>query len=171
VVRVLAVPVTIAAMATMWAPATAAADPQPRPTTYAIAKCITAEHPAQPEPERFDYNCDGTGVLQGMTWTSWDAKGAKGSGEDDSLECQPNCAQGTRLTNPVVVHAWNPQPATDSHCPRGFLFYTDMTIAYPDDAPPWIKPNTTWDEGTDFVTVDGMPAVHFSGMKPSCRLF
>ncbi|UNB51558.1 hypothetical protein [Mycolicibacterium sp. YH-1] len=169
--RALALSVTVAAIA-MSNSVIAAADPQPLPTTYAIGKCITAEQPAQPEPERFDYNCDSTGVLQDMVWTSWDAKGAKGEGTDDSLECQPNCAQGTRLTNPVVVHAWNPQPAaSSSKCPRGFLFYTDMTIAYPDGVPPWIKPDTTWDVGTDFVTVDGMPAVHFSGMKPNCRLF
>jgi hypothetical protein len=161
---------TIAALA-MWTSPIAAADPQPLPTTYAIAKCITAEQPAQPEPVRFDYNCDGTGVLKDMVWTSWDADGANGTGMDDSLECQPNCAQGTRLKNPVVVHAWNPQPAADAHCPRKFLFYADMTIAYPDGVPPWIQPDTTWDDGTDFVTVDGMPAVHFSDMVPSCRLF
>jgi hypothetical protein len=170
VLRALALSVTIAAIA-MTTPAIAAADPQPRPTTYAIAKCITADQPAQPEPVRFDYNCDGSGVLQDMVWTSWDGKGANGKGTDNSLECQPNCAQGTRLTNPVVVHAWNPKPATSPTCPRGFLFYADMTIAYPDDAPPWIKPDTTWDEGTAFVTVDGMPAVHYSNMKPYCRTF
>ncbi|MDT5110635.1 MAG: hypothetical protein QOE20_2525, partial [Mycobacterium sp.] len=36
------------------------------------------------------------------------ANGAKGTGTDSSIECQPNCANGTRLTNPIAVHAWNP---------------------------------------------------------------
>jgi hypothetical protein len=27
---------------------------------------------------------------------------------------------------------------------------------------------TTWTPGTEFVTVDGMPAVHFSGLSPNC---
>ena len=35
-------------------------------------------------------------------------------------------------------------------------------------APPWITPGVTWSPGTDFVTVDGMPAVHFSGLTPTC---
>jgi hypothetical protein len=41
-------------------------------------------------------------------------------------------------------------------------------IAYPDGAPPWVDPGTTRDTGTDFVTVDGKPAVHFSGLTPIC---
>jgi hypothetical protein len=43
-----------------------------------------------------------------------------------------------------------------------------MTIAYPKGAPPWIAPGTTWSAGTDFVTVDDMPAVHLSALTPSC---
>jgi hypothetical protein len=54
-------------------------------------------------------------------------------------------------------------------CPEGVSFYSDLSIAYPKGAPPWIKPGTTWDVGTDFVTIDGMPAVHFSELKPNCR--
>jgi hypothetical protein len=77
--------------------------------------------------------------------------------------------QGTRLTNPVVVHAWNPLPPTSALCPEGVRFYSDLSIAYPKGAPPWIEPGTTWDVGTDFVTIDGMPAVHFSDLKPNCR--
>jgi hypothetical protein len=41
--------------------------------------------------------------------------------------------------------------------------YSDMPIAYPKGVPPWIKSGTAWSPGTDFVTVDGMPAVHLSG--------
>ena len=47
-------------------------------------------------------------------------------------------------------------------------FFADMSIAYPKTAPPWIEPGITWDTGTDFVTVDGMPAVHYSGLTPTC---
>jgi hypothetical protein len=103
-----------------------------------------------------------------MVWTTWDADSARGTGTDTSVECQPNCAQGTTLVNPIVVHAWNPVAAPDAACPRNVEFYTDMTIAYPKGAPPWIDPGTTWSPGTDFVTVDGMPAVHYSGLTPTC---
>jgi hypothetical protein len=168
VARALAVSATLTAVTLILAPAAAVADPQPDTTVYAIGKCVDPDQAAQQRPGRFDYNCDGTGVLENMTWTSWNRDGARGAGTDSSVECQPNCAQGARLTNPVVVHAWNPQPATSAACPPGVEFYSDMTIAYPKTAPPWIIPGTPWDAGTDFVTVDGMPAVHFSGLSPNC---
>lgn len=53
--RALAVSVIFVAAAMTWTSATAVADPQPRPVTYAIGKCVTAEQRAQPEPERFDW--------------------------------------------------------------------------------------------------------------------
>src|ERR1700712_917818 len=146
----------------------AAADPQPAGTEFAIAKCFDTSQPVPQRPNRFDYNCDGTGVMQDMTWTSWGADGAKGTGTDASIWCQPNCAQGPLLTNPIVVHAWNPLPTSDAMCPSDVAFYSDLTIAYPKGVPPWIIPGTTWDDGTTFVTIDGMPAVRFSGLQPSC---
>ena len=59
-------------------------------------------------PDSFAYNCDTTGVMRDMTWSAWGADGARGTGTDSSVECQPNCAQGATLVNPIVVHAWNP---------------------------------------------------------------
>lgn len=146
----------------------AAAAPATATTTYAIGKCFAADAVAVVQPARFAYNCDETGVMQDMRWSSWGADGARGTGVDDAVECQPNCAQGTRLVNPIVVHAWNPTTPTTPGCPPGVQFYADMSIAYPKAAPPWITPGSTWDAGTDFVTVDGMPAVHYSGLTPTC---
>jgi hypothetical protein len=60
-------------------------------------------------------------------------------------------------------------PPSAVGCPPGAQFSSDLTIAYPKGAPPWITPGTTWADGTDFVTIDGMPAVHFSDLTPSCR--
>ena len=81
--------------------------------TYAIGKCFLAGDAPAVKPARFAYNCDETGVMQDMTWSSWGPDGANGTGTDNAIECQPNCAQGTRLINPIVVHAWNPQsPST-----------------------------------------------------------
>jgi hypothetical protein len=154
------------AMGCMAPEATAA--PLPASTVFAIGKCFDPSQPAPQRPNRFDYNCDGTGVMEDMTWASWGADGAKGTGTDASIECQPNCAQGPLLTNPIVVHAWNPLPASDAMCPSDVAFYSDLTIAYPKGVPPWIIPGTTWDDGTTFVTIDGMPAVRFSGLQPNC---
>jgi hypothetical protein len=103
-----------------------------------------------------------------MIWTSWGADGAHGTGTDSAVECRPNCAEGARLFNPIVVHAWNASAPTSPACPPNVRFYSDLTIAYPHGAPPWINPGTTWSPGTDFVTIDGMPAVHYSGLTPTC---
>jgi hypothetical protein len=144
----------------------ASAEPVDGPA-YAIGKCFDATGVIEERPARFAYNCDETGVMQDMTWTSWGSDGARGTGTDNSIECQPNCAQGTRVLNPIVVNAWNPLPAAPG-CPSGVDFYSDLTIAYPDGVPPWITPGTSWDTGTEFVTVDGKPGVHFSGLTPAC---
>jgi hypothetical protein len=146
----------------------AMADPLPAAPTFAIGKCFNPNQPAPQRPTRFDYNCDGTGVMENMTWTSWGPDGAKGTGTDASIECQPNCAQGPLLNNPIIVHAWNPLPPSSTLCPTDVKFYSDLTIAYPNGVPPWIQPGTTWDDGTAFVTIDGKPAVHFSNLKPNC---
>jgi hypothetical protein len=169
VARALAVSVIAFAIAMVSMSPGAAADPEPGTTVFAIGKCFDPGQPALQRPARFAYNCDDTGVMDDMTWTSWGAEGAQGNGTDNSIECQPNCAQGTLLTNPILVRAWNPLPPSTADCPSNVQFYSDMTIAYPNGAPPWINPGTTWSDGTDFVTVDGMPAVHFSDLKPNCR--
>ena len=54
-------------------------------------------------------------------------------------------------------------------CPADARFYTDLTIAYPENVPPWIRPDTQWYPGTDFVVVDEMPAVHFSDLTSNCE--
>ena len=88
-------------------------------TAYAIGKCFAAGDVPVVQPSRFAYNCDETGVMQDMTWSSWGSDGARGTGFDNAVECQPNCAQGTRLVNPIVVHAWNPDDADDAGLPAG----------------------------------------------------
>lgn len=147
----------------------AGAEPASDTVRYAIGMCFDPQNPLPQRPATFDYNCDGTGVLHDMVWSSWDAQGANGFGTDISVECQPNCAQGPRLTNPVVVHAWNPLPSSSPACPPDARFYADMTIAYPSGVPPWIHPGSQWYPGTDFVLVDGAPAVHFSHLTSSCE--
>lgn len=164
-IRTLAVGLTFAAIALVGLSPSAVADP----SVFAIGKCVDPSQPALQRPTRFAYNCDETGVMEAITWASWGADGAQGTGTDSSVECQPNCAESTRLTNPIVVHAWNALSPKDVGCPAGVQYYSDMTIAYPKGGPPWITPGTTWTPGTEFVTVDGMPAVHFSDLIPNCR--
>jgi hypothetical protein len=166
-IRLFAIAASVVAL--FGASATAAAEPAGQDgTTYAVGKCYDPDKPPVAQPVTFEYNCDRTGVMKDMKWTAWGADGAEATGTDSSVECRPNCAQGRTLVNPIVVHAWNPVSAPSAACPRGVKFYTDMTIAYPKGSPPWIRPGTTWSPGTDFVTVDGMPAVHYSELTPTC---
>lgn len=163
-----ALTIALAAAVPLIAPALAVA--QPADPAYVIGKCYDpgARGPRpEPRPAQFAYNCDRTGVMDAMTWTEWGPGGAVGTGTDRAVECKPNCAEGPTLVNPIAVRAWNPQPGPG--CPPSALFYTDLTIAYPQGAPPWITPGTKWDAGTEFVTVDGKPAVHYSGPPPVCR--
>lgn len=166
--RILAV--AAGAVAVFGASAAASADPaaEQDATIYAIGKCYDPGRGPVQRPDSFDYNCNTTGVMKHMTWSAWGQE-ARGTGDDWSVECQPNCAEGTTLVNPIAVRAWNPVPSPSAACPSDVKFYNDLTIAYSNGAPPWIKPGTTWSPGTDFVTVDGMPAVHYSGLTPACE--
>lgn len=147
----------------------ATAEPEPEPVQYVIGRCYTPSDPITQRPTEVVYNCDHTSVMRDMQWTSWGPDGANGTGMDDSVECQPNCAQGPHLTNPVVVRAWNPLPPNAPGCPAGVQFYTDLTVAYPQGVPPWIQPGTSWTDGVEYIWVDGLPAVHFSDPGPhSC---
>jgi hypothetical protein len=157
------------AVALLGAPALATADPAGQgDAVFAIGKCYDPSQPPLQRPGSFAYNCDTTGVMEQMTWSAWGVDGAQGTGTDSAIECKPSCAEGTRLFNPIVVHAWNPVTPPSPACPPGVQFYSDMTIAYPQGVPPWIQPGSTWSPGTEFVTVDDMPAVHFSGLTPTC---
>ena len=141
------------AFAGLAAPAAVADPAVPDPgydaVTYLIGTCWDPSQPVVQEPTTVKYNCDGTSVMQDMTWTSWGAAGATGAGTDTSVECKPNCATGARLVNPA------------DGCPPNLQFFADLTVAYPQGVPPWIKPGTQWAPDTLFTTVEGMPAVHY----------
>ena len=150
---------------TMVGAPTAAADP----TAYMFGACWDPSQPVAEKPATIVYGCDNSSVMQNMTWSSWGVDGAYGTGIDNAVECQPNCAEGKRLNNPIVVHAWNPEPADKPGCPAGVQFYTDFTVAYPEGVPPWVKPGTSWSADVDYINLNGLPAVHFKNQEPySC---
>ena len=156
----------VLALAGLGLPAAASAQP---PATQQFAFCYDPTQPGVERPPTVVYGCDHSSVMENMTWTAWGADGATGTGIDNAVECQPNCAQGRRLSNPIVVHAWNPAPAEQPGCPAGVEFYRDVTVAYPAGVPPWVQPGTSWTEDVSYLFVDGLPAVHFSNQTPySC---
>ena len=90
--RTVVAPAMVGAVA-LFGGACASAPPGPSSTTvFVIGKCFDPTQPPQQRPARFSYNCDQTGVVQDMTWASWGPDGANGTGTDNSVECEPNCA-------------------------------------------------------------------------------
>ncbi|BDB41867.1 hypothetical protein Mkiyose1665_27280 [Mycobacterium kiyosense] len=138
--------------------------PQP-PPYLAIPGCYNHTVPPAGRPDKLNVvGCASVAVaLQNMTWRSWGPQEADGTGTAVFKICDPNCAAGYQVTDRVVVHAWNPQPARpDSTCPDGLKIFADMILAFPEQVPPPTaeKMNTQY---------QGMPAVHltnYSGDAP-----
>ncbi len=126
---------TPAASATAPATKTAhSANPKPVATTSAAAPAPikAAALPTVPtngaidgtqavEPSTIDLSADGNGDLNGLTWSSWTAHIAKGSGSFNVNNCKPNCAQGTTVDVTVSVALSAP---TSGSSP----YFTAMTL-------------------------------------------
>jgi hypothetical protein len=140
--------------------ATAPSTPPSRsaPESFAIPGCYNPSVPPVARPKRLNVlGCASVAVaLQDMSWSSWGPQGADGTGTASFKLCDPNCAAGSQLTEPVVVHAWNPQPPRrEAICQVGLQIFADMILAFPKDVPPpnVQKMNTQY---------NGKPAVHFA---------
>ncbi len=73
------------------------------------------------KPSTIDLSADGNGDLNGLTWSSWTAYSAEGSGSFNVNNCQPNCAQGTTVDVRVSVALSAP---TSGSSP----YFTAMTL-------------------------------------------
>lgn len=132
--------------------------PPPPPTYFAIPGCYNPSVPPVERPRKLNVlGCASVAVaLQDMSWTSWGPQGADGTGTAVFKICDPNCAAGYQLTDPVVVHAWNAQPPRpDAICQAGLKIFADLVLAFPKATPPPTaqKMNTQY---------NGMPAVHYA---------
>jgi hypothetical protein len=135
---------------------TTSAPPAP-PPYVAIPGCYNPSDPPTERPKRLNIlGCASVAVaLQNMSWGSWGPRGADGTGTAVFKICDPNCAAGYQLTDPVVVHAWNPQPPRpEAICPVGLKIFADMILAFPKGVPP----PTAQKMDTQY---NGMPAVHY----------
>ena len=143
---------------------------QAPPAAYAIPGCYNPSVPPLERPKRLNIvGCASVAVaLQDMSWTSWGPQGADATGTAVFKVCDPNCATGYQLHDPVVVHAWNPQsPRPDAVCQAGLKIFADMILAFPKDVPP----PTAQRMNTKY---NGAPAVHFvnyTGADPHSAQF
>jgi len=107
------------------------AKPKPVPTTPTLTPTPSAALPTVPtnsgtdpsqvavEPSTIDTSADGTGDITGITWSSWTASSAEGSGSIALDNGVPNMAQGTVVNVPVSIAL--SAPANGS--------FTAMTVA------------------------------------------
>ncbi|MDF2823029.1 MAG: hypothetical protein K0R68_437 [Mycobacterium sp.] len=97
------------------------------------AETLPAERPAQ---AIFQFCADAGKQLTDLRWSDWGPGGANGTGTYSYRVCEPNCAAGSTVSLPVVVHADEPGPASSSSgCPEGVSFYANLVIAYRDGVP------------------------------------
>lgn len=135
----------------------------PPPDSYAIPGCYNLSVQPTARPKTLNIlGCASVAVaLQDMSWSEWGPQGADGTGTAVFKLCDPNCATGTQVTVPVVVHAWNAQkPRADAICVVGLKIFSDMILAFPQGVPP---PNA---QRID-TQYKGMPAVHYGNYSPS----
>ncbi|OBH69261.1 hypothetical protein A5682_11165 [Mycobacterium mantenii] len=128
------------------------------PESFAIPGCYNPSVLPVARPRKLNVlGCASVAVaLQDMSWSSWGPQGADGTGTALFKLCDPNCAAGSQLTEPVIVHAWNPQPPRrEAICQAGLKIFADMILAFPKGVPPpnVQKMNTQY---------NGQPAVHFA---------
>lgn len=76
---------------------------------------------------------DSTAILAKMTWNTWSAADAVGTGTYELDGCNPNCAAGPLYHVPAVVTLSNPVKACSSAGTR--WFWTRATFRFPDGLP------------------------------------
>ncbi len=100
------------------APASAPTQAAALPT---VSVSINPGTQPQVEPSQIGLSEDGNGWLNGITWSSWTAYGAEGSGSMNVNDCQPSCAQGDVVNVPVSIALSAP---TGGSSP----YFTAMTV-------------------------------------------
>jgi hypothetical protein len=76
---------------------------------------------------------DGTTALWNMTWTTWNATEAVGTGTEKIDDCNPNCAAGT--LHAVAVRVTLSMPVMVCQPSTGAWYWTRVTFAWPDGLP------------------------------------
>ena len=89
---------------------------------------------------------DSTAFLSAMTWQTWTASEATGSGTYKLDDCQPDCAQGTVHAVPVVVTFSQPVRACQ---PAVRWFWSRASFTFPKGLPQALQgqnaPQNPWD--------------------------
>ena len=111
---------SVAGARTEPAPAKTTPAAAPAPTQVAALPTVTTNNAITPgaqavQPSAIYFSADGNGDLTRITWSSWTAHSAKGSGSINVNNCQPDCARGTTVNVPVSVALSAPTSGSSPH--------------------------------------------------------
>jgi hypothetical protein len=96
----------------------------------AVYNCLHA----QVRPGSFTLTCaDGNSSLIHLSWSSWTASSARGTGTQEVNDCVPYCAAGKFHDYPADVTFWRSEPVP-SH--PGQRYFSRVTLHYPGARPP-----------------------------------
>lgn len=77
------------------------------------------------KPESITLTCaDGGEIIHSITWTIWTSKKASGTGIYSINQCNPNCAEGQRLEEPVEVALSNAEQKLKKIVYKTLIFRT-----------------------------------------------
>ena len=98
-----------------------------------IPKVYNCLH-AQVRPGSFTLACaDGNSSLTHLSWSSWTATSATGTGTQVINECVPYCAAGKFRSYPAKVTFWRSEPVPNH---AGQWYFSRVTLRYPAARPP-----------------------------------
>lgn len=147
------------------APTTSAASPPPA-QRFALPGC-TKDGIAAIKPDRVTPTCNRQHWIDGLTWTEWGAEGAAGTGTEQSIGCDPSCAEGEISRNRVQVLFTGQSSAPEgSGCPTDLSYYTQMVVAYPDLTEAPFEMNS---EYAVTIRYNGMPAIRYNSLDVNCQ--
>jgi len=94
------------------------------------------------KPESITITCaDGGIYVEKIRWSTWDEEGATGIGIYSENLCQPNCAEGKRVTAPVDITLSNLTEQNDKY----YLRTLDITTSDGKDFPWGRADGFQWD--------------------------
>jgi hypothetical protein len=100
--------------------------------------CETAEY----MPESITITCaDGGIFVEKIQWSTWSKEGATGTGIYSENLCEPNCAEGERITAPVKLTLTN----LTKYKGKIYLRTLDINALYGKDFALWRTGRFQWD--------------------------
>jgi hypothetical protein len=100
--------------------------------------CETAQY----KPESITITCaDGGIFVEKIQWSTWSKEGATGTGVYSENLCEPNCAEGERVTAPVKLTLTN----LTKYKGKIYLRTLDINALYGKDFALWRTGSFQWD--------------------------